>query len=385
MSKSKQRDQLPPFGTLVRVSDPPEEEERGCVRVKTVKGAKNGNDDDTHEENGVLFWVNKSGFPIDNRTWDRMWDHVSKIHPDGYSMINKIRNKSDLPQIPIQQAPLNFPSSMPVQDRLDKVQNYMKSLQYNHTGTQFFEIRKQRPLSGLMDSAREMIKEALPIKCLEAVILGLFLTNGFLGVERFPLSFKSVFGGNVHRHVVLGIYYAGKYGSIGMSRRDELMYKPVVYKSLSELVFEFERSYNMFKHEVKKVKVGLPVPHDPHSYEFINWKALTINMNKLSPKEVAKDLDVVAKEIRTKAQREANDCTVVTLYSSRKSRSWVTQPTSPRKTITSIDMTTGRDAYATNSLKQASKIYRSQTTVGSSENGAIKRKSTDPAEYQIRI
>ncbi|XP_069116785.1 tubulinyl-Tyr carboxypeptidase 2-like isoform X3 [Argopecten irradians] len=383
MSKSKQRDQLPPFGTLVRVSDPPEEEERGCVRVKTVKGAKNGNDDDTHEENGVLFWVNKSGFPIDNRTWDRMWDHVSKIHPDGYSMINKIRNKSDLPQIPIQQAPLNFPSSMPVQDRLDKVQNYMKSLQYNHTGTQFFEIRKQRPLSGLMDSAREMIKEALPIKCLEAVILGLFLTNGFLGVERFPLSFKSVFGGNVHRHVVLGIYYAGKYGSIGMSRRDELMYKPVVYKSLSELVFEFERSYNMFKHEVKKVKVGLPVPHDPHSYEFINWKALTINMNKLSPKEVAKDLDVVAKEIRTKAK--LNSLNPEACYAHNKSRSWVTQPTSPRKTITSIDMTTGRDAYATNSLKQASKIYRSQTTVGSSENGAIKRKSTDPAEYQIRI
>lgn len=25
-------------------------------------------------------------------------------------------------------------------------------------------------------------------------------------------------------------------------------------------------------HDVKKVKVGMPIPHDPHSYEFINWK-----------------------------------------------------------------------------------------------------------------
>ena len=25
-------------------------------------------------------------------------------------------------------------------------------------------------------------------------------------------------------------------------------------------------------HEVKKIKIGLPVPHDPHSYEFIQWK-----------------------------------------------------------------------------------------------------------------
>lgn len=57
-----------------------------------------------------------------------------------------------------------------------------------------------------------------------------FLTNGMLGVERFPISFKSVFNGNVHRHVVLGIYYSGRWGTIGMSRREELMYKPLIFK-----------------------------------------------------------------------------------------------------------------------------------------------------------
>lgn len=65
-----------------------------------------------------------------------------------------------------------------------------------------------------------------------------YLTNGFLGVERFPLSFKSVFGGNVHRHVVLGIYYAGSYGTIGMSRREDLMYKPLTFKVRYLFIFD---------------------------------------------------------------------------------------------------------------------------------------------------
>ena len=57
--------------------------------------------DDTHEENGVLFWVNKSGFPIDESTWERMWDHVAKIHPNGHEMVRKVRAIKDLPQVSI--------------------------------------------------------------------------------------------------------------------------------------------------------------------------------------------------------------------------------------------------------------------------------------------
>jgi len=56
---------------------------------------------------------------------------------------------------------------------LEFVQNYINNLNYNHTGTQLFEIKKYRPLAGLMDKAKEMIKEALPIKCLEAAILAM--------------------------------------------------------------------------------------------------------------------------------------------------------------------------------------------------------------------
>lgn len=102
MSTSKQNDLLPPFGTLIRVSDTsPVEDDKDGVRMKTVKSSRSGHDEESHEDNGVLFWVNKGGFPIDCKTWDRMWDHVSKIHPDGYGMINKIRNRSDLPQVQV--------------------------------------------------------------------------------------------------------------------------------------------------------------------------------------------------------------------------------------------------------------------------------------------
>ena len=31
-------------------------------------------------------------------------------------------------------------------------------------------------------------------------------------------------------------------------------------------------------HDVKKAKVGLPVPHDAHSYETINWKVRNIRL-----------------------------------------------------------------------------------------------------------
>ena len=65
------------------------------------RGADDGGGEDEEEltEDGVLFYVNQSGCPMDDRTWNRMWDHVAKIHPDGYSMIYKIRDKSDLPDV----------------------------------------------------------------------------------------------------------------------------------------------------------------------------------------------------------------------------------------------------------------------------------------------
>ncbi|KAL3874183.1 hypothetical protein ACJMK2_037230 [Sinanodonta woodiana] len=239
---------LPPFGALIRVSEPePAEDIKGQIKAMKRQATKMtpAYRDDAHEENGVLFWVNKSGFPIDDKTWNRMWDHVAKIHPESYTMVKKIMGNTNLPNVPYPQPPSNISPTLSVPDKIEKIQNYMNALQYNHTGTQFFEIRKNRPISGLMECAKDMIREALPIKCLEAVILGIYLTNGMIGVERFPVSFNSTFGGCVHRHVVLGIYYAGRYGAIGMSRRMDLMYKPIVFRP-SDDIFHHLTWYNRF-------------------------------------------------------------------------------------------------------------------------------------------
>ena len=57
-----------------------------------------------------------------------------------------------------------------------------------------------------------------------------------------------------------------------LSRRRELYYKDLVYDSLAELLLEYKRSYERVFHTLRRVKVGLPLPHDQNSIgESICW------------------------------------------------------------------------------------------------------------------
>lgn len=83
-----------------------------------------------------------------------------------------------------------------------------------------------------------------------------YLTNGLTSLERFAISFKTQFSGHCFHHVVLGVYCNGRYGSLGMSRRQDLMDKPLTHRTLGELVAEFESSYKRYQHTLKKVRRG---------------------------------------------------------------------------------------------------------------------------------
>ena len=94
---------------------------------------------------GYWWHVNKGGFPIPEETLERMWGHIKDVHPDGHEIAASIRGVN-CKRVPISSPPI-ITMAHPVQHNLLLVQTYMQGLQYNHTGTQFFEIRKSRPLS----------------------------------------------------------------------------------------------------------------------------------------------------------------------------------------------------------------------------------------------
>jgi len=72
---------------------------------KSPKGALDDDDDFGEGEvgkstnGGSCFYVNKSGLPMDNSTWERMWDHVSTVHPDGGRLVCRIRDSRSLPEV----------------------------------------------------------------------------------------------------------------------------------------------------------------------------------------------------------------------------------------------------------------------------------------------
>lgn len=131
-----------------------------------------------------------------------------------------------------------------------------------------------------------------------------YLTNNMPGVERFPLSFQSQFSGNHFHHIVLGVHSGGRFGALGISRREDLMFKPLELRTLMDLVQEFEGAYRGYWHTLRKVRIGQYVSHDPHSVEQIEWKHSILDVEKLTKEELRKELERHTRDMRLKVQHQ---------------------------------------------------------------------------------
>jgi hypothetical protein len=93
-----------------------------------------------------------------------------------------------------------------------------------------------------------MLLHPLPVKCIEAVFLGLLLTQGWTQLQRLPLGFKSRgSNGCVYRHIVLAVADCSSsgatYAALGISRCSALMDKPLQHSSLAGLVEDYAQAY----------------------------------------------------------------------------------------------------------------------------------------------
>jgi len=162
------------------------------------------------------------------------------------------------PQIP--SAPLYNPVQS-MERRVRSIQRYICQLEYNHTGQSFFCVRRDRGMMHLVQTAKTIIREALPIQCVEAVFLAVHLTNGYEKLLRIPVSFRTSSEGVEHCHIILAICYqkSKKWGALGISRLGNLMYKPFVHQTLHDLVSNFIASYEKYFHKNVEISLGLPL------------------------------------------------------------------------------------------------------------------------------
>jgi hypothetical protein len=73
--------------------------------------------------------VNRGGFPVDESTWQKMWDHAARVHPDGNSAVEQIRGNTSLIRMAIPQQP-NLSQLMTMSSKVQAIQNYLEEFQY---------------------------------------------------------------------------------------------------------------------------------------------------------------------------------------------------------------------------------------------------------------
>jgi hypothetical protein len=80
-------------------------------------------------------------------------------------------------QPPIPSLPLVMNPTMSIQRRVRAVQRYISAFEYNYTGQSFVSLRRDKGIKHLIFAAKTIIRESLPIQCVEALFLAVYFTN----------------------------------------------------------------------------------------------------------------------------------------------------------------------------------------------------------------
>lgn len=208
--------------------------------------------------------------------------------------IQDIKDNPSLPPPPPEPRLPDLHCTPLVRQKVTSIQRFVESFEYNYTGQPFVRMLRSRGMSHIASCAKQIIRAALPIQCVEAVFLGCILTAELKTVDRVPLSFKSKMGDTYHRHIVLALRHDNKWGAIGISRRSNLMNKDFRFDTLSQLVENFEKSYESCFHKLLVVYVGLPFSHDVHSDMPIKWRAVRVSLNPQYRNHMIEQLETYA-------------------------------------------------------------------------------------------
>lgn len=206
---------------------------------------------------------------------------------DQLSRLNPYYGREDLPD-PSRPDDKPIPRELSSLEQVPHMQKQLDILSYNHLPHTIFNLEKHRSLHSILMTGKEALAEALPIRCLEATFVGMHLTQENRDLDRIPLSFRSTVGGNHYQHIVLVLHVrqpASLFGALGLSRKRTLMYKPMTYTNLYDLIMDFKREYEALSHELIDVKLGLAITHDPLSRLAPCWRfvALKLAAYGLSP------------------------------------------------------------------------------------------------------
>ncbi|CBZ28141.1 conserved hypothetical protein [Leishmania mexicana MHOM/GT/2001/U1103] len=197
------------------------------------------------------------------------------------SQQNPFHNQEDLPDPP-RPSETAIPRDRPSVEQVPFIQKQISILSYNHLPRTFFSLEKHRSLQSILFTAKEVLYEALPIRCLEATFVALHYTQTLRDIDRIPLSFKSEANGNFYRHIVLVLRTRSTpalYGALGLSRKPTLMYKPLAYHSLFDVVMDYKHEYEALGHELLDIKLGIAITHDEHSRWDPCWRFIAIKLD----------------------------------------------------------------------------------------------------------